>query len=112
MALALKSGSPGPGVPSGLGVTRPPRGQHLGPSWQEHPVGWWGSILPWERLGDACPHRVNAQTFSGARGLPPAPAEAPRRVRAVQYLDPVHRVMNDGGLRLLQKEAQRKGGGR
>lgn len=92
-------------------VQRCLQGQHLRLSGLEQPVD--SGLCP--ALGGVpghLPHWVNAQTFPGARALPPAPAEAPQRVRAVRYLDPVHRVMNDGGLRLLQKkEAQGKEGG-
>lgn len=76
----------------------------------------WGLCLMLEGAGHSIPVSANAsprstsQTFPRARVPVSWLSRRPReRGRGTQYLDPVHWVMNDGGLRLLQKkEAQRK----
>ena len=109
MAPALSIRAARPRAPSRLGVATPPRAAPRafpgGAVMASGALSALGGVAGPPPSHGPCPDRP------GAGGLTPALAEAPWRVRAAQYLDPVHRVMNDGGLRLLQKkEAQRKEG--
>lgn len=92
------------------------QGRHLGLFPKGAARGLGGSVLPQggrvtvHLSQHKCFPRVNIPDLPQGQGSASRLSRRPERVaRNTQYLDPVHGVMNDGGLRLLQKkEAQRK----